>query len=95
MNHDQLPDHWTRWVEERTADRKHPGRLGLADFQRAPGVRLRFADGSTAHFHHAFAVEDEARRELAVFTEHCGYHVFPLGDLEVSSSDESGEPREP
>jgi hypothetical protein len=47
-------------------------------------VRLRFEDGSFAYFEHAFFIEDPARRRVAVFTEHCGYHLFPSGELSIA-----------
>ena len=48
-------------------------------------VLIRFPDGSHALFRFAFAVADEAAGEVAVFTEYCGYHVFPAGDVEVET----------
>ena len=56
--------------------------MGAGEFP-FEGVRLRFDDGSEASFKYAFFVEDRERKELAVFTEHCGYHVFPLLSLEA------------
>jgi hypothetical protein len=46
-------------------------------------LRLKFADDSTAFFRYAFALIDEDEEEVAVFTEHCGYHVFPLVDTTI------------
>jgi hypothetical protein len=42
-----------------------------------------------ATFEHSFAVADDSRRELAVFTEHCGYHVFSLVDVECEPAPQS------
>lgn len=80
---DALPDHWKRWIAARaeTVSAGRHRRLGVQDFPRA-SVQLQFEDGSTATFRYAFAVADVARGELAVFTEHCGYHVFPLAGTE-------------
>ena len=72
MNQDQLPQHWQDWI----AKNKENGRLSCSDFKDT--VELVFEDGSSANFNYAFAVEDKERNELAVFTEHCGYHVFCL-----------------
>jgi len=79
VKHEQLPGHWREWVEARAAQSGRGGhqRLGAADFPNAT-VRLKFEDSSEASFRHAFFVEDRERNELAVFTEHCGYHVFYL-----------------
>lgn len=60
------------------------GHLLVHDFPSGQAVRLRFADGSFAYFENAFYIEDRARGLLGVFTEHCGYHVFPAGDLSVA-----------
>jgi hypothetical protein len=70
-----LPDHWRQWLHQR-------GRpLDVKDFGQTQ-VTLRFVDGSIAFFEYAFFAVDDERGELAVFTEHCGYHVFRLGSLE-------------
>ena len=68
--------------ESRGEDRD---RLSAGDFPADQSVVIRFPDGSHAYFRHAFAIEDAAAREVAVFTEHCGYHVFPLGDAQVET----------
>jgi hypothetical protein len=71
---DYLPEHWRQWLE------KH-GRLSVRDFGNQK-VSLRFVDGSLAVFEFAFFVVNEEREELAVFTEHCGHHVFSLPTLD-------------
>lgn len=65
-----LPDHWWTWL-----NRSHPGGLRGADFSGT--IHLQFEDGSEATFRYAFCVHDVGRAELAVFTEHCGHHVYP------------------
>ncbi len=81
MRQAQLPEHWQQWIEERSKDRKYPNELGGPDFNRNTAVHLWFLDGSSATFTYAFCVSNEAHNELAVFTEHCGYHVFPLNGV--------------
>ena len=54
------------------------------DFPSGQSVRLSFGDGSFAFFEYAFVIEDRDRQRVGVFTEHCGYHVFPLGDLSIA-----------
>lgn len=49
--------------------------LGARDFNGT--LDLAFADGSRATFHHAFFIHDVSQRAIVVFTEHCGYLVFP------------------
>jgi len=87
VNHpfDTLPIHWQQWVEQyaKEASNGKWDRLGASDF--GGSVKLRFSDGTFLMFEYAFYAIDVAKEELAVFTEHCGYHIFPLiGDLEYS-----------
>jgi hypothetical protein len=52
--------------------------LDAADFKGE--VSLGFEDGSRVYFRYAFCVRSEADPEqVAVFTEHCGYHEFFAG----------------
>jgi hypothetical protein len=48
---------------------------------------MEFPDGSSAFFHYAFYLKDETLGEVAVFTEHCGYHIFPLYDTRLELID--------
>lgn len=71
------------WAEElsgilkRSAEdiRKHG--LGAGDFPEMYDLGIEFPDGSRLEFKFAFYAVREASRQIAVFTEHCGYHVFP------------------
>ena len=80
-----VPDEWKprlrAYLRERCGEDRD--RLSAGDFPDDPSVIVRFPDGSHVLFRYAFAVPDEAGREVAVFTEHCGYHVFPAGEAEV------------
>lgn len=69
-----LPPHWEEWL-------KNEGPLQLSDFNG--DISLEFEDESTAYFKYACVVVDEERKELCIFTEHCGYHVFSLHGLKV------------
>ena len=77
MTYDQLPDHWREraTAHAKASPRTAPAGLGAADFPSA-SVQLVFDDGSRATFRHSFFLEDVVRGELAVFTEHCGHHIF-------------------
>jgi phosphoribosylglycinamide formyltransferase-1 len=76
MNHGKyLPLHWHEWL----ADNKG-GRLSASDFDGSV-VIVDFEDGSSMRFNYAFYVVSEEHEELAVFTEHCGYYVFPIRGL--------------
>ena len=57
--------------------------LSAIDFSVHQSVAIRFPDGSYALFRYAFVIWDETGRECAVFTEHCGYHVFAVNRTEV------------
>lgn len=51
---------------------------------RNQAVRIELMDGSGATFQRAFPLVDERRKAIAVFTEHCGHHLFPIHDARVS-----------
>lgn len=80
----RIPAHWQEWVgnwASKNSEGKYD-RLGANSFNGC--VKLKFDDGSYALFEYAFYAVDEERNELAVFTEHCGYHIFSLIGLEYS-----------
>jgi hypothetical protein len=76
-----VPDEWKPRLRAhlRATCGEDRDRLSARDFRGDQLVRLNFDDGSFALFRHAFAVLDEAGERCMVFTEHCGYHVFPVG----------------
>ncbi len=85
MNHDyDLKPFIAEWADELSAKlgrtKEHVLQNGVraADFRSTEDIELAFPDGSSAYFHSAFYVTDTRHGLLAVFTEHCGYHVFPL-----------------
>jgi len=85
MREQDLPERWRSRVVEhalKTSDGKYRS-LGIGAFGRQH-IELVFPDGSRVFFRYAFTLEDPGAGELGVFTEHCGYHVFPLTDTEVS-----------
>ncbi len=92
---DMLPPHWQEWVEHWARDQSGGkwNRLGAPDFNGC--VKLTFPDDSHALFEHAFYAVDEDRQELAVFTEHCGYHVFRLTELRYSYNVWAESPGDP
>ncbi len=76
-----VPDEWKPRLRAHLLatggeDRDH---LSAYDFRADQSVHLTFGDGSFAVFRYAFAVFDEAGGRCMVFTEHCGYHMFPVG----------------
>jgi hypothetical protein len=91
MTDKDLPERWKEKLEKFTygkyrPDYKYRGSLGAYDFPSTGGVSIRFADGSRVSFRFAFLIEAREWQEVAVFTEHCGYHIFPLGDAEIEDA---------
>jgi hypothetical protein len=68
-----LPKHWQDYIKKNNW-------FDLSQFNSF--VSIQFEDGSNMFFNYAFLVRDEQREEIAVFTEHCGYYVFPTRGLE-------------
>ena len=57
---------------------------GLLANDFSGSVTLDFEDGSRVAFRYAFAVHRlEAPDQVAIFTEHCGYHEFEVGPDDV------------
>lgn len=80
MRHDDLPVRWANKLgaylrEQRGSERGH---LSATDFGVNQHLKINFPDGSFAFCRHAFYLLDRESNEVAVFTEHCGYHIFPL-----------------
>ena len=78
-----VPDRWKTQLDEYVRDNtsgKHRD-LGAVDFRHHVSIRL--ADGSYVMFRHSFYFTDKILNEVAVFTEHCGFHFFPLFDAEI------------
>jgi hypothetical protein len=78
MNYQNLPSKWKEKLAEYIRKEFNEERLELlcTDFQY--NLLLNFEDGSFAVFQYAFYILDRETNEFAVFTEHCGYHIFPL-----------------
>ena len=82
MNHDDLPERWASKLQSHLAKLAvNRDRLSAEEFHHH--LKLGFEDGSFVFFHYAFYLRDETLKEIAVFTEHCGYHIFPLVGTEV------------
>ena len=61
--------------------------LSAYDFSPTHDLRINLIDGSFVQFKCAFAVSNKSKRAIAVFTEHCGYHVFPDHEAVVTQID--------
>jgi hypothetical protein len=55
----------------------------------ADEVEIVFDDGSSANFKCSFYVENPKKNVIAVFTEHCGYHLFRSSGVTVMAVPES------
>ncbi|WP_139232885.1 hypothetical protein [Duganella sp. CF458] len=86
MKHADLPDRWktrlTLWIRQFSDDERTE--LAADDFPVSHYVSLKFEDDSEAKFEHALVIEEPKLDEVGVFTEHCGYHIFPLGGTHVA-----------
>jgi hypothetical protein len=76
-----VPDEWKPRLRAylRATCGEDRDQLSARDFSARQSVHLRFDDGSFALFRYAFALLDDAGERCMVFTEHCGYHLFPVG----------------
>ncbi|HEU4885874.1 MAG TPA: hypothetical protein VFT45_26795 [Longimicrobium sp.] len=88
MSRHEIPPRWMEAVRQHVRDTRGEERdhLLVYDFT-GTSVRLAFEDGSYAFFRDAFCLRDEALREVAVFTEHCGYYFLGSEGLEVEVLD--------
>jgi hypothetical protein len=86
MKHADLPERWKtrliQWIREFVDDERTE--LTAHDFPMSHSVQLKFEDESEANFEYAILIEEPQLREIGVFTEHCGYHIFPLGGTHVA-----------
>ncbi len=82
MRHEDLPERWILKL------RAHLEQVRLSAYEFRDHLKLTFEDGSSAFVYYAFYILDETVKEVAVFTEHCGYHVFPAAgtNLEILES---------
>ena len=80
MKHKDLPERWQQKLQAYLAENSNSNRKQLSafDFTTNTLVKINFEDNSTVAFRYAFFIKAEEFREVAVFTEHCGYHIFPL-----------------
>jgi len=81
-NQEYLPKHWKDWIIERALKCSNGKSKDFSGSVFRGDIRLKFEDGSTCFFESAFYAEDEEKNELMVGTQRCGYHVFPLHDLD-------------
>jgi hypothetical protein len=77
MKYHDLPDRWKDRLAEYIHDELGEDRDQLGAYDFPYHLKISFPDGSTVFFYWAFFIPDPEQNEAAVFTEHCGYHLFP------------------
>lgn len=86
MKHEDLPARWkskvVEWIRKFGDDERE--RFGAQDFPCSHIISMTFDDDSTASFRYAILIEAPELMEIGIFTEHCGYHIFPLGGTHVA-----------
>ena len=82
MQSTDLPERWKLKLQEYLIAKgsTKPEKLSASEFPSETTVSIRFEDDSRVEFKYAFVIEAPEFREVAVFTEHCVYHLFPLYD---------------
>ena len=82
MRNTDLPERWKLKFQEYLIAKgsTRSDRLSASEFPSETTISIRFEDSSHVEFRHAFVIEALEFREVVVFTEHCGYHLFSLCD---------------
>lgn len=81
-----LSQRWKLKIQEYLAERgvANPAILSASDFPSATSISIGFEDGLHVKFKYAFVIKAPDFREVAMFTEHCGYHLFsPYDGLDL------------
>ena len=78
MTHKDLPERWAAKLKAYLREELEVNRDSLSAEEFHHSLKINFEDGSYAFFGFAFYLLDRELNEIAVFTEHCGYHIFPL-----------------
>ncbi|MDB2384519.1 hypothetical protein N9V90_01605 [Endozoicomonas sp.] len=80
MNYEDLPDRWKVQIKEHLPSRSINNRekLNAYDFNTHQVAKLIFEDDSYAQFKYRYIIEAPELKEVGVFTEHCGYHIFNM-----------------
>lgn len=84
---EQLLAEWTEELSQhlgRSIDEIRKDGLSASDFPTNESLHIKLMDGSFVQFEYAFHVVNPKKFAIAVFTEHCGYFVFPFHDAVVS-----------
>lgn len=92
MKHKDLPQRWKDRIEDYLQKQSSKYKeLSAYDFSLNLNTKITFDDGSNAFFKDSFYWIDDQSKEFAVFTEHCGYHLFNLGEILIETVDSQGK----
>ena len=89
MKHNDLPERWKVEIIKylRSTGELEREVLYATDFVSNQTIEIKFEDGSFAIFKYAFVITASELREVGIFTEHCGYHIFNLGGICIKNID--------
>lgn len=76
MHH--VPERWQAKLNKYVLANTSGEHRDLSAFNYRHNVYLQLPDGSSVFFRHASYLIDRELNEIAVFSEHYGYHYFPL-----------------
>ncbi len=81
----QLEEEWADALAERFGCTAGDIRADATPFLNYPAgiLRVELMDGSVVEFRYAFHLLDEREKTIAVFTEHCGHHLYPFHEAKV------------
>jgi hypothetical protein len=86
MKQKDLPERWLIKLQNHLKETGSKyNELSANDFRY--NLKIQMSDGSNTFFHYAFYWIDENLKEVAVFTEHCGYHILTLIDTKLELID--------
>jgi hypothetical protein len=80
-----IRDQWADEIAtllETTSTNIHSGVMDLFATQ-LDTVRIELMDESFVEFRFACCIVSGHKRAIAVLTEHCGYHVFPIHEAKI------------
>lgn len=85
MKSKDLPERWAKKVKEYLLKNGVEDRTELSamDFFSNQTITIKFEDESEVKFNYTLVIEAPELNEVGVFTEHCGYHIFPMGGSSV------------
>ena len=92
MKYEDLPAHWSTKLERYLYEQIGVNRRRPNAYDFHSHLKISFADRSYALFHYAFYIIDEEGSEVGIFTEHCGYHIFPLCDTKIEVIESGSDP---